>query len=563
MATAEPLCDVCQLQNISKPAASWCSECDEALCITCDDLHSRRKLTKNHKTIAIRDYLNLPRSALEIKHHCSVHGEKYEFYCTNHVSPCCVKCVKEDHHKCEIDSLRDVVQNIKTSSSITNIEQNLSEIRSIYQKITDEKSRNLKHINEKTITYQKEITDLRKQINSHLDALELEMNKNLKDKQLEVKTTVEGLTSIIDSKVKNVEKAINNICQMKSHASDLQIFLALREIEKDVAREFSYIKDLKTKPEMKTFDVQLKVSDCLKSLQKDVNVWGEMSVKTFDSSVCTEVTTEKQAQIILPSKRREYVTDIYSITLKKNTSFKVQSEKIRLTGCELLPGGEILLVNQTDKTILMYNKSRSRIKEFKLKWEPFDITYIDNDMIAISFINQKKVVTFNTENEQLETIYESLEEICGIAYKDGKLFLRYGFKGIRIITISGTLISDIKFKSSSTTHLSVGSSDQIYYPIYNNKSVNCCDNQGKTQWTTTNDLLTKVYGITSGFHDVVFAANNAGGITVISSDGQQSKRILDKSSGLNRPYCIHFSDKRNQLLVCNELDGQVFVYDVQ
>ncbi|CAG2255324.1 unnamed protein product [Mytilus edulis] len=297
MATAEHLCDVCQLQNISKPAASWCSECDEALCSACDDLHSHKQRKRS----------------------------------------------------------------------------------------------NLKHIDEKTTTYQKEIADRRKQINCHLDALELEMNKNLRDKQQEVKTTVEGFISIIDSKVKNVEKAIDNINQMKSHATDLQIFLALREIEKDVERELSYIKDLKTKPEFKTFDIQLQVSNGLKLLKKNVEVWGEISVNSFDSILCTDITTEKQAQIILPGKSREYVSDINSITLKENNSFKVESENIKLTGCEILPDGEILLVNQTDNTILMYNKSGSCFKEFKLPWTPYDITCIDKNIIAISSQKEKSV----------------------------------------------------------------------------------------------------------------------------------------------------------------------------
>ncbi|XP_052083646.1 uncharacterized protein LOC127720959 [Mytilus californianus] len=561
MATAESLCDVCQLQNISKPAALWCSECEEAFCIECDDLHSRRKLTKNHKKISIRDYQKLPQSALEIKHHCSVHEEKYELYCTNHVSPCCVKCAKEDHKKCEIDSLRNVVQNIKTSSSVTNIEQNLSEIQSIFQKIMDEKRSNLKHMDEKTKTYQKEIPDLRKQINCHLDSLELEMNKNIRDKQQEVKTKAEGFMSIIDSKIKNVEKAINNINQMKSHSTDLQIFLALREIEKDVKKEHSYIKELKTNPELKTVDVQLQVSNGLKSLQ-NVKVWGEISIKTFDSTVCTEVTTEKQAQIILPCKSRKCVSDIHSITLKKNTSFKVQSENCKLAGCEIVPDGDILLVNQTYNIILMYNQSGGRIKEFKMPWKPYDITYICNDIVAISFIAEKKVCTFNTKNEQLDTFYTSSEKVYGIAYKHDKLFLRCGNIGIRIITLSGTLISDIKFDSHSTLYLCVGNSGQIYYPKSEERSVNCCDRQGNIQWTVTSYLLSAVRGITCGLNGIVFAADNAGGVTVISADGQQSKRILDKSSGPRDPYCIHFSDRRNQLLVCNQVDGQAFLYDV-
>lgn len=239
------------------------------------------------------------------------------------------------------------------------------------------------------------------------------------------------------------------------------------------------------------------------------------------------------------------------------------SEHIRLSGCEILPDGKIVLVNGSDKSILMYNKSGSPIKEFQLQWEPFDITYIDNDMIAISFMYGKKVCRFNTTNEQLDTIYESSNAILGISFKDGNIYLRQCNEGIIIITVSGTLISILKLDSETTSNLCVGKSGKIYYPIRNKSSVTCCDNKGNIQWTATHDSLKEVYGITCGLNDVVFAADNDGGITLISSDGQQIKRILDKSSGVDRPNCIHFSHKRNQLLVCNGHAGHVFLYDVQ
>lgn len=55
-----------------------------------------------------------------------------------------------------------------------------------------------------------------------------------------------------------------------------------------------------------------------------------------------------------------------------------------------------MLVNDTNKTILMYNVSGSLIKEFKLPWTPYDITYIDNGIVAISCIGERKVCTLNT-----------------------------------------------------------------------------------------------------------------------------------------------------------------------
>ena len=53
---------------------------------------------------------------------CAKHHEKYQQYCKNHDSPCCIKCTKEHHHECKIENLDGIVQNVKESSYIIEIQ---------------------------------------------------------------------------------------------------------------------------------------------------------------------------------------------------------------------------------------------------------------------------------------------------------------------------------------------------------------------------------------------------------------------------------------------------------
>ncbi|CAG2215526.1 unnamed protein product [Mytilus edulis] len=60
MASFSNSCGVCDLRHTNKPSIVWCTECDEGLCKECQEHHSLSKGTKNHKTLAITEYMNLP-----------------------------------------------------------------------------------------------------------------------------------------------------------------------------------------------------------------------------------------------------------------------------------------------------------------------------------------------------------------------------------------------------------------------------------------------------------------------------------------------------------------------
>lgn len=67
MATSIPSCGVCEYRQIYKLASIWCSDCDEVLCLDCNEHHGISKATRKHGTIPISDYHTLPDYIKNIK----------------------------------------------------------------------------------------------------------------------------------------------------------------------------------------------------------------------------------------------------------------------------------------------------------------------------------------------------------------------------------------------------------------------------------------------------------------------------------------------------------------
>lgn len=91
-------CEPCQMsRHISKAAKYWCSDCEEAVCAHCKISHSAMKHFQGHIFVE----LTSPSVMFRMSHQCGNHkGFKYEYYCFQHSSLCCVKCILEGHSGC-------------------------------------------------------------------------------------------------------------------------------------------------------------------------------------------------------------------------------------------------------------------------------------------------------------------------------------------------------------------------------------------------------------------------------------------------------------------------------
>ena len=129
MATSTVACNICSVRHITKSSTVWCSECDEGFCTDCKEYHNLAKATRDHVTITIGEYQKLPSFIVGINPVCDEHREKYQTYCKEHENVCCRKCVFTCHKNCkDLVPLEDVVDNVKNSSSVQEMEHLLDDL---------------------------------------------------------------------------------------------------------------------------------------------------------------------------------------------------------------------------------------------------------------------------------------------------------------------------------------------------------------------------------------------------------------------------------------------------
>ncbi|CAG2247260.1 unnamed protein product [Mytilus edulis] len=297
MANNSFVCGICDFRQITKPSVIWCSECDEGLCQECTEHHSISKATKGHRISPVKEYNKLPPTILEITQTCKVHNEKFQIYCNKHDCPCCKKCIVETHNECkEFVDIDDVVKNVKSSNAFVEIEHTLAEISENIKRIKKDREENLKSIKETREDIESQIKVTKQKIVNYLDQLQEDILKELSDTVETESNQIRKLLTSVQQTEKDVTEYQNNFANIKQHASDLQAFLYLKQIEQDVDGKDKLIQTLVENKNLNCATLSWNASSNVQNFQTCISTFGEIVVESKLSSIFIGSRKNKQAQ---------------------------------------------------------------------------------------------------------------------------------------------------------------------------------------------------------------------------------------------------------------------------
>ncbi|CAG2254826.1 unnamed protein product [Mytilus edulis] len=286
MASNWSICGICDFRQFTKPSVVWCSECDEGLCDDCKEHHSISKASRDHDTVTICDYQNLPTEVLQIAQSCRKHNQKYQIFCKTHDCPCCKKCVIDEHNECkEFVDIDDVIKNVKSSNAFQEIEHTLSDIAEYMQSVKKNREENLISIKEQKELIETKILQTRESINNHLDFLQQTLIGALN-------LTIDERNKDIDQFLKSVEKNEKDIKEFQSnhlkimqHASELQTFLTLKQMERDIATKEEFIQSINKSGSLSHTSFFCKIDTYLENWTNDVKRFGEVVTETKPNDI--------------------------------------------------------------------------------------------------------------------------------------------------------------------------------------------------------------------------------------------------------------------------------------
>ena len=565
MTSSPSTCGICDVRHISKPSDVWCPECDQGFCIDCTGYHNLSNASRNHSTIPISEYQKLPSFVLEIREFCNEHNERLQLYCKEHGCPCCRICIVENHSECKgLAILENIVKNVKTSHDISETEQIIDEMIENIHKIRQSRENNSGTVTEQKRIIEQEIRELRGNINNHLDKLQEDLLNELTEAEAIVTRRTSALMVSLDEKQKELNEYKTNMVNIKQYASELQTFLALKQIGSDVEAQDTCLHALMNSDSLKQIKISCNINTNLKNLATSIQSFGEVVVESTPCELTLIRKKDKQAQIMVADLPPMSVDNIH-LKLKQ----KVNTKGENMTGCSLLPDGRMVFSCCEKDILTFFNKEGVELFQMgkdKIGSCTFDTLYIkeDNSVAVSSGVEGKRCITIiNIENKKVMATISMDTYICGMAIKGRTIYYSTWNKGIKMLNLSDKSVSDIINREMCYVNYVATFGEKLYYTNWNTHTVTCCDLQGITQWEFKDEHVLKFpFGISvDNDGNVYVAGRDSFNVMVISPDGHRHRQLLSSKDGLVLPIVLDYERSTNRLLVVNQSDT-AFLFDV-
>ncbi|XP_063399481.1 uncharacterized protein LOC134684130 [Mytilus trossulus] len=552
MSTNTSLCAICDLRHLTAASTHWCPECEESLCNNCKEHHSFSKSSRGHQVIHISEYNNLPSIITNINSFCPYHNEKYTQYCVKHEVPICFKCIKEHGNCSDLALLEDLARDIKSSELFRDMEQSLNDLKVNFNKIRENREYNILTIKDKKKQIVEDVSCFKKQINLHIDKLQEDFLKELDKVETECCEKIYSTVSSINDQYTEIIQYNVEIENINKYASDLQAFLGMREIQKNINTSEHCIQSMVQKKNLERVGLDFDIDTKLREFLTNVRKFGSILVDSCQTDNIELVRKkDRQAQIL--------ATEEQSINnIKLNFKRKLRTSCNITKGCCVTAKCEYLFTdyNECNEKLVVLNSNGKAVYTIDLSepYSAFDLVCIDDNIVAVStgYSNGNTgVIIIDLTTRKVKRFVKLPCTPYGITF-DGESVICCSDGNDIHISMKDFCCTDIPSPCMSQDSYIAKQGDNTVYSVPDANKVFCLD-EGTLVWEFKNDSVLKNQGgITVDDKGNVFVVGmSSKNIVVISPDGKQHKEIQIKECGLTEPSTICFDKINKQMLVTN------------
>ncbi|XP_071146549.1 uncharacterized protein [Mytilus edulis] len=559
MTTNHQFCSMCDQRHITKPSSDWCSECNQALCTECKDLHAIIKALQHHSLIPIENYLSLGTSFSLVEGHCPLHDDKYQLVCQSHDCLLCLTCL-EEHMTCEnVVRISKLTKDVKTSEHFIKAKTGVSEIILKFSKLQNHLEENLIELKTKKESALRDITQIRENMNTHLNQIESTLKTELCE--LVDDQCNRGIDMTLQEVIKekaNVEHFQRQIEDLSKYGSDLQTFFGMRKIIAKTATANQYLQTFADDGKLDKMTFTCEINKLIPDFLADVKSLGIIQLQTIPGHITLESAKNTEAQLVGSGNK-----SINYIKLSLVHTINLSGE---FTGCCILPDEKIVLCdckNNSDCIQILHPHGELILKIPTASSFHSDVTYIDKQTVAVSSDVQQQVHVINVDTKSIRSI-PTPDSCYGTTHKEGSLLCCIQGKGIQSINLQSEKSTTIVNCNLSPLSSIAFVDKRIFYTNQKRNSVTCCDmDTGNIIWTFRNASVVKDLRriAVDNVGNVYIVSYNQNKLVVLSADGQHHRQLLSEKDGLLKPYAICYDKNKNRLLICNRKNTG-FLFDV-
>lgn len=235
-------------------------------------------------------------------------------------------------------------------------------------------------------------------------------------------------------------------------------------------------------------------------------------------------------------------------------TFRVQSEDRDpwVRHLEVLADGNILLADRYNRRLLLYDNNGILLKQVKLPSGPWSMTLTNNNLVAVTLPDNKAVVLVFTDTLKISNKFQVHDDCRGIACIGSKLFVNCVTNGLKLLTMTGRTIKVFP-QYVGYMGLARGPKDRLLATLFAEDRVICLNLKGKLRYDFT---LKSLCGPTSFAVDATngllyIVGHNGNTINLVGNKGKQSRVLLTKKDGIDRPWAIGYDCCVKRLFISN------------
>lgn len=243
-----------------------------------------------------------------------------------------------------------------------------------------------------------------------------------------------------------------------------------------------------------------------------------------------------------------------------------QKTKLKETGlfvCDcVIINSQMVIADNYKQRLLIYDTDGHYNRDINLSARPWFIAVINNSHVAVSFKKPYIDIT-NIYTGKVINKMPTNSDTYGISYHNGLLYVVINKSKIDVMNLTGETLRSFPCPSAGVWYLATDT-ERICFTDAEKGSVYCCNLYGSVKWKFTNDKMSYPRGVTIDIYGNAYVACLvSSNVIVISPDGIHFTELLTEKNELHYPIGIHYGKINNRLLVCNEVNHETFLYDVE
>ena len=544
--TYDNVCDPCNYEGSKVEAIKFCSNCKEWLCHKCTDSHKKFKASRNHKILSVAQ---VPRKAVGASKSCIVLCENCQNvevtdYCKQHNIVICQACRSVKHRKCYPKSVREKGHSYDRNK-FDFIVKRAKETEEKIDKFHRERKADFQKLSSLRETCAKEIRTFREEVVKWLNKLEQtamqELNDFAADEQEKLERDISTATTtkqMLEADSKLIKDVMETSVIGKMFAVDVKVSNSLKEYEQvlhDLYQE--------AKTPLMSFTRNKQLTDMLNQLEKLGNV-------TVD-------------QIQSHKPQRKLFTDML-VKSSNQVNIKLPDDinNPDITGCEVLPNGQIILCDYNNTNLKLLHSSFTVKEVLGLQGKPWDVSVINNSSAIITLPVPKQLHYMQLEPSLKSGRVIQLDKICwGIAVAGEYLYVTLhdilGEGEVRILDMKGSLKRRIGVNSGGSFMFQTpyyltqsATTRKIYVSDRDTDTVTCLMSDGSTVYQYKDKDLKWPIGVcVDDEENIIVCGRASNNVHIVTASGRKHGCLLTLADGITGPVSVAYRHTDDTLII--------------